>query len=345
VRGDEALLDWTVGHPLPVVRAGTFGPWRCERHALEAQTSTLRAARVVDVYHPTGLRDRFIYRIDEWKLDGRFARMTLRRDGHEIASAGSDWKPRLREAFQADVARLTTKPRVFADSPMRWATGMAAENLVHEAMSDMPPYDSTPLATRFPRRWFFARNREEWFQPSDTRGVRWDRAEYDAFAPHPAWAATRAAVRERPAASGAWNTFVFANRPTAEMFGQPASRITRDGPIAVVTLSDRRAIVVLTSGASDDVLARVAKPLDANGIEYLWVSSPRDWTGDRAHYFWAPAGRNPRGRGGVVLDGIGIYRAEDFATMFARGDRRVAPEVIRRCMAARLSSLLDKRSS
>jgi hypothetical protein len=125
-----------------MVRAGTFGPWRCELHERQAQVPTLRAARVVDVYHPSGLRDRFIYRIDEWKLDGR--------------------------------------------------------------------------------------------------------DENDAFAPHPAWAASRAAVRERPAASGTWNTFVFASRPTAEMFGQSALQITRDKPVAIVRLNERRAIVVLT---------------------------------------------------------------------------------------------------
>jgi hypothetical protein len=222
---------------------------------------------------------------------------------------------------------------------MRWATGDAAANLVDEAMSDMPPYDQTPLATRFPRRWFFARERGEWFQPRDTRGVRWDRDPHDVFAPHPAWAASRSAVRERPTPTGTWTTFVFASRPTAEMFGQPAAHIARDGPVAVVTLSDKRALVVLTSAASDEVIARVKDRLDKSGIEYLYLSSPRDWAADRSHLAWAAAGRTARGRGGVVVDGLGLYRAEEFAKLFERGDRRIAPEAIRARMAERVKSL------
>jgi hypothetical protein len=339
VRADERLLDWTIDSPLPVVRAGTHGPWRCEHHYLQAQVPALRAARVVDVYRPTGIRDRFIYRIDEWKLDGHAVRVSLRRDGREIASTGTSETGHLREAYSADVAQLTAKDGVFVDSPMRWATGDAAENLVQEAVSDMPPYDLTPLATRFPRRWFFARERGEWFLPREMRDVRWDREPYDAFAPHPAWAASRAAVRERPAVAGTWTTFVFASRPAAEMFGQPASRITRDGPISVVELNERRALSVLTSAAPDELLIPVARRLDDAGVAYLWISHPRDWSANRSHLAWAAGGRNPRGRGGVVIDGIGLYRAAEFAKLFARGDERVAPDAVRERMAARVQGL------
>jgi hypothetical protein len=357
VRADAPLLDpddpWTIHRPLPVLRDGTHGWWRCERHALEAQVPVLRAARVVDIYHPSGVRDRFIYRIDEWRLDGQPVRLTLRRDGREIATITTgkaqdstrDAPASLRVAYSADVERLTSANGSFGDSPMRWASGDAAENIVDEAMSDMTLYDSTPLATRFPRRWFFARERQEWFLPRDTRSARWDRDEQDAFAPHPAWAASRAAVRERAAPSGNWTSFVFAARPTAEMFGQPASRITRDGPIAIIDLdadtesNGRCAIVVLTAAASNEAVSLVASRMDESNIGHVWVSHPLDWNADRAHLPWAAAGRNARGRGGVVIDGVGWYRAEEFARAFARGDRRVTPDAIRAHMAERVGRL------
>ena len=51
--------------------------------------------------------------------------------------------------------------------------------------------------------------------------------------------------------------------------GQPASRIMRDGPVAVLQLNERRAIVVLTSAASDEIVSRVAQRLDATRIPGL----------------------------------------------------------------------------
>src|SRR5439155_12940040 len=194
------------------------------------------------------------------------------------------------------------------------------------------------------RRWFYARQRDAWFLPDDMRAVRWDRDAHAAFAPHPAWAASRAAVRERPAASGTWTTFVFASRPTAGMFAQPASRVTRDGSIAIIDLSadehpGRRALAVLTSAAADDDVIRVAASLDEADIEHLWLSHPLDWTRGRSQLAWAPAGRNARGRGGVVIDDVGLYRAEQFAQLFARGDPRVAAAAVRARMAARVGRL------
>jgi hypothetical protein len=258
VRADAGLLAdvtaWTVERPLPVACEGgggggdTWGPWRCARHdqayrvlvadaaakrAAEVEAgrhnSNLRAARVVDVYHAGGrggARDRVIYRVEEQLLDGQVRALVLRSGTREIASEPADdsldsrrgaWAT-LREAYAADVDCFVARSGGFADSPMRWASGAAAE-LVFEALSDLTPGDSTPLATRYPRRWFYARERGNWFLPREMRHVRWDRPEPDAFAAHPAWAASRAAVRERPAPASAWSTFVFASRPSVATFG------------------------------------------------------------------------------------------------------------------------------
>ena len=128
----------------------------------------------------------------------------------------------LREAADADAARLTPAGGV-RDSPMRWATHDIAASLVEEAMHDMIPGDATPLATRYPRRWFYAREQRRWFLPAGMRGVRWDRAPGDVFASHPAWTASRIAVRERAAPAAkedGWSTFLFARRPVATDFGE-----------------------------------------------------------------------------------------------------------------------------
>jgi hypothetical protein len=41
----------------------------------------------------------------------------------------------------------------------------------------------------------------------------------------------------------------------------------------------------------------------------------------------------------VVVDGIGVYRAEQFLRAFGRGDRRLTPEAIRAKTAERVAVL------
>lgn len=386
IRADAAeLLDgdaaWSVDRPLPVERAArgtapapqaddSSGSWRCPRHeqahrvwtaetaarrAAEAEAerrvSVLRGARVVDIYHAGGARDRVIYRVDEQLLDGHVYALALRRGGLEVASQPardsaeskrSAWAA-LCSAYAADVERLAARPGAFADSPMRWATSDAAENIVGEALLDLVPGDPTPLATRYPRRWFYARERGEWFLPRDMRRVRWDRAEPDVFAAHPAWAAGRAAVRERPAPGDAWTTFVFASRPSVASFGA-SLRVEQQGVIAVIHVDvvhplARRALVVLAAAAADEEVRDVARKLDMAGVEQLWLSHPLDWSASRADLAWAAAGRDSRGRGAVVVDGLGVYRADQFIKAFSRGDRRLTPDAIRAKMADRVALL------
>ncbi|HEU4993647.1 MAG TPA: competence protein CoiA family protein [Gemmatimonadaceae bacterium] len=378
VRGDAAMLagasEWSADRPLPIASegggdaTGAWGPWRCPRHAAahtawvgqaaarhaaDAEAGrhrvVLRAARVVDVFHPDGTRDRAIYRIERHYVDGRLDALVLRNGTREIArhSAGESHhfarsaRAALGDGYAADVARLAADDG-FTDSPMRWATGDAAGNLVHEALDDLTPGDPTPLATRYPRRWFYDRERGQWFLPAEMRAVRWDRGDPDAFAAHPAWAESRRKVRERPARESSWGSFVFASRPTALSFpelvriAENMSLLDVDGP------PGRRALVLLTAAVTDDVVRRIARWLADSGCEHVWLSHPMDWTSARADLAWAPAGRDGRGRGVVVVDGVGVYRADQFVRVFGRGDRRLSAEAIKARSAARVAGLAQR---
>ena len=355
VRADEKLLDpangWRPDNALPVARIGGApnDGWRCERH--RRHETLLIAARVVDIYRDEGDRERLIYRVDELRVEGATQALSLRCHGRDIATERCDgslksqraaW-PTLMKAFHSDIRTRTGSPDSFADSPMRWAKGDVAENLVDEALADIQPHDPTPLATRYPRRWFFARERARWFLPRDMRSVRWDRPSIDAFAVHPAWVASRAVVRERPAPDGAWSSFIFASRPVAALFGT-GLRVTHKGPIAVLMLNAvpderERALVILSSAADDDEVRHVARSLDDAGVEHLWLSHPLDWHSARSDLAWAAAGRDNRGRGVVLVDGLGIYRADAFARSFERHNPRMNPDAVRARMAERVSLL------
>jgi hypothetical protein len=227
---------------------------------------------------------------------------------------------------------------------MSWASGNAAANLVEEALMDVRPGDPTPLPTRYPRRWYFARGSGRWFLPEDMRDVRWDRPEHDAFAAHPAWAASRAVVRERPVPEQAWQGVKFASRTSASAFGASTANAP-NGAIAVVPLEcvdageARRALVVLTSAVDDNEVRAVDRLLDAERIEHVWLSHPIDWQGSRSDLPWAAAARDARGRDVVLVDGVGVFRASAFAEAFRRGDAKVRPAAIRARMSARVSSL------
>lgn len=354
----EALLEALVprdagGLMLPADRIGPDeapAGWRCDAHA--RRETLLRAARVVDSYRAGGARERRIYRVEELRVEHTVRALSLRRDGREVVAVAYDGTPAsrrvawsaLRVAFEADLEALRTGESTFHDSPMRWATGEAAENIVEEGLFDVRPGDPLPLATRYPRRWYFAREEGRWFLPPDMREVRWDRASPDAFAAHPAWARSRSVVAERPVPVDSWRGVVFARRPLAASFGA-AERIAHHGTIAVVSLeapggeAGERALVVVGAPARNDEVRRMERMLDDEGVEHLWLSHPLDWSAARADLAWAAAAGDARGRPVVLVDGLGIYRAEAFARAFARGDRRLAPEAIRARMAERVMAL------
>lgn len=361
VLANERLLDpvsgWRLGTALPAKRIGpseTEGGWRCDRHS--RRENRLVAARVVDIYREGGDRERMIYRVEEVRVEGVTRAFTLRRHGRDIATQRCDWSlksqrsawPELMAAFRADLRKLTGAGGVFADSPMRWARGDVADNLVHEALDDVQPGDPTPLATRYPRRLFYARDRRRWFLPRDMRDVRWDRPLLDAFAAHPAWAASRAVVRERPAPEDSWSSFIFASRPIATSFtaglGASLLSVTQEGPIATLVLNSQlggheRALVVLSAAANDDLVRHVALSLENAGVDHLWLSHPLDWTAARSDLAWAAAGRDSRGRGVVLVDGLGVYRADAFARTFQRGDPKLKPDAVKTRMAKRVAML------
>lgn len=243
---------------------------------------------------------------------------------------------------------MVGKGRAFEDSPMRWASGDAAANLVDEALLDVRYGDPTPLVTRYPRRWYFARESGLWFLPADMRNVRWDRPEHDVFAAHPAWSASRAVVRERPVPEHAWRGVILASRISPSAFGS-VDATTPNRHIVVVPLEStgageaRRAVVVVTAAVSDDEVRAVACSLDADRIEHLWLSHPIDWKGARSDLPWAAAARDERGRDVVLVDGVGVFRAMSFAEAFRRGDARVRPAAIQKRMSARVQSMRRKR--
>ncbi|HEY2851732.1 MAG TPA: competence protein CoiA family protein [Gemmatimonadaceae bacterium] len=354
IEGDRA---WRAHRALPIARLGLRGTtsrtWRCDEHLRRSRR--LRAARVVDIYREGGVRDRVIYRLDEQVVEGVVTALVLSRDGREVASRPCDKKPSaqreawraLRIAFTDHVRGMLGDGEAFADSPMRWASGDAATNLIEESLYDVQPGDGTPLATRYPRRWYFTRDRGRWFLPADMRGVRWDRPEQDAFAAHPAWAASRAVVRERPVPEYAWEGVKFARRPSPAAFD--ASHSTPpNGPIAAVVECEvagqpPRALVVLIAAVEDDVVRAIDRSLEARQVEHLWLSHPMDWAGSRADLAWAAAGRDARGRDVVVVDGVGVFRASAFVEAFRRGDAKVRPDAVRARMAERVAALRGAR--
>jgi hypothetical protein len=151
-------------------------------------------------------------------------------------------------------------------------------------------------------------------------------------------------VRERPVPEYAWQGggVIFARRPSPAAFGVPTSTVP-NGPISVGTLDvagqPRRALVVLTAVVEDDLVRAVDRSLDAEQVEHLWLSHPRDWAGSRADLPWAAAGRDARGRDVVLIDGVGVFRAAAFVEAFRRGDAKVRPAAVQARMAARVSAL------
>jgi hypothetical protein len=362
---------WSPGAALAVLRLGVEDVWRCAVHAAmhdratmaaveraaevheqSRHASRLHAARVVDLYHEGGARERFIYRITTEWLDGRPVSARLQRGTRVIMTvpldsdgAGLDaqW-PAIRAAFTDHVRRLERSDASVIDSPMRWAVGDTAESIVDEALSDRAGGDPTPLATRYPRRWFYGATTGRWFLPDDMREVRWDRHELDAFAPHPAWSGRRGAVGERPAPVGSWKTPVFASRPRAAMFS-PASDMGVGESIApgisvVRPSADApRVLVVLEQSTTVEAVKAVSAILERDGLEAVWLSLPRDWTEALLPYVWAAAGGDGRGRGVVVVDGVGVFRAAAFGRAWAANDKRVTAARIRRMMAPRIARL------
>jgi hypothetical protein len=369
VRADRTLVEgaaaWTPARPLAVARQGTptapsARAWRCDRHEREyrafldrevrrreaeveegRRSSRIICARVVDVYREGGTRDRIIYRCEERRVNGHFDSYALVADGRDIERVSSDDLHALVRTYEADLEARIAGIGGFTDSPMRWATGDVAEDLVSEGLYDRVGADPTPLATRYPRRWFYARERQKWFLPKEMRSVQWDRPEGDVFASHPAWTATHRAVHERISDASVQTTVVLASRPTVHSFGSAMGLTSQEGCIARLE-ANGRVLLLLTAAAPDEDVLRIERELSDLGIDHLWLAHPLDWSAARKNLAWAPAARDGYGRGIVLIDGLGVFRAEPFARACARGDRRFAPEKVRARHAERVSALRDR---
>lgn len=365
---------WQIDQPIDARRVNDAAAWRCAVHSAEyatrqavravrerapddcARTTTLRAARVVDVYRSTGGRERFIYRIVEESVVGSSSRHRLLRGTAEVAvievndeRSDRDAAHLLQVAFREDVSRLARDDGAFSDSPMHWAREAAAEFIVQEALFDRRLPDPTVLATTYPRRWFYAPQSTQWFLPDDMRDVRWDRPADDPFAPHPASRARDGVRHARPAPEGSSATPIFARRPTAFAFGKVGERVEVAPGIVQLAIAAKRggktthrALFVVEREVDDETIISVRS---ANGVsaDALWLSHPRDWRPAMQQFAWAPAGRDSRGRGLVLIDTIGVFRAEAFIQAIQSDDRRVRASTVRDSMAARVERLAASR--
>jgi len=362
--------SWPIDRPIDARRVNDPAAWRCSVHSAEyamreavhavreeapadcARTTVLRGARVVDIYRPSGSRERIIYRTVEESLVGAATRLRLLRGTAEIAAvdevgagAESDSARVLRLAFREDVNRLCGDDGAFADSPMHWARDGAAEFIVHEALFDRRLPDPTVLATTYPRRWFYSPTSGSWFLPADMRDVRWDRGPHDPFAPHPAWRARDGVRHVRPAPEGSSPTPIFARRPTALAFGAVAEcREVAPGIVRLSVEAERggrsgeRVLFVVERETDDEAIRAMLHTGDVSD-DSLWVSHPRDWRPAMRELAWAPAGRDSRGRGVVLVDTVGVFRAEAFIEAMRSNDRRVHAPAVRAAMAARVARL------
>jgi hypothetical protein len=370
-RRDSARWDLT--QPLDARRVNDTHRWRCDVHASmfamrEAKrvvrestpdecdrARTLRSARVVDLYHPNGGHERFIYRVvEERDAAGDLRMLRLLRGNLEIATVPADDHARSASAeiaasFRADIGRLRRDDAVFADSPMRWAHDAAAEFITTEAVFDRRRPDPTVLATTYPRRWFYSRVSGEWFLPDDMLAVRWDRGRDDPFAPHPA-AFREVTARASAAPEGSWSTFVFARRPSLAAFrgvgiaseivpGIVRLEVKVEPRGRAVASSSSRVLCVVTRETNENTMADVVETLPAGA---LWLTHPRDWRTVLTGLAWAAAGSDSRGRGAVVIDGIGVVRADAFLRGVARGDWRFSSENILRAMTSRVERLASR---
>jgi hypothetical protein len=349
IDGAERLTSvdgWRLDEPIAIRAEGGRSPWRCAAHR-----APLVAARVVDIYHSGGARERFIYRILATEAGGRSLRLQC--GTREVATVSladrAAARAAVRAAFDEDIRQLAAANGSFADSPMRWASGDAAENIVDDALFDRVGRDPTPLATTFPRRWFHSASSGQWFLPREMRAVRWDRPAADAFAAHPAWRNSPLRLRERAVPEAAWGEPFLASRPNAAMFGydwQP--RIIGDGVRLIVIDRDGapvRAIAILEHTVADERVGSIAHQLAGEGHDVVWLLHPLDWSPALADRAWAVAGRDARGRGAVLVDGVGIMLAPRFARALAMGDRRFTASAIRRAMSARTDRLATRAPS
>lgn len=208
VRADVALLEgdaaWTVTLPLPAHRVGPDDSWRCPKHARwyardvaqlqrvreQAPESTrLCGVRLVDFYSPSGHQFRRVYQLVEHRREGAPITMHLEHDkgsvySHRVSSDRAEVNAALKRAFQRDIRLTTQKLGAIHDSPMRWAAGDVAVNLLAESKRPgryLRRTRGVPCATTHPPRYQYLPQLGTWHLPPG-HDVRWDRAGDDLVA-------------------------------------------------------------------------------------------------------------------------------------------------------------------
>jgi hypothetical protein len=352
VRGDPALLDgagWRRELPLPVHRRAPMDPWRCAAHAeaegerIEAarHTTDVYAARLVDVYRPSGNWTRSLILVRDRRTDGVVVGRSLLFDGVELAR-GADVD--LRKAYHEWKSRIAETGGI-VDTRMDWAKGGDAARLVDEVRSDTMRGPRGLLEARYPRRYFYAADQRHWFIPRELRDVRWDREDDDGISAHPAGVSHRAALREQSLGGGYGIGPVLSGRLRPEHLadiGPLSISSVAHGATAVglgLTRSDRSAtLIALSTGLADDEIRRVHAAHAEGGARCVWLTHPVVWTGALAEDIpWVPAGTTERGWPYVLVEGLGAFRLREFAQHIIDEEPRLADGELRQRAIARFA--------
>ena len=307
---------WTLDAPLPTRREGPAPRWRCPEHqadydearaaearAREAARHTTRvcAARVADLYYPSGKHWRTIYQVVEYRTDDVPHTIALARDGDEVlltgaldrGSARALWAQITdRAAEHLEAYRMRSGAMV--DSPMTWARGSVAQDLVRAVRASDT---RVPLAATHPQRYYYSPAQRRWFTPPDLREITWDRSPDTVGTPHPAWAARRAEWearrRMRAPASGAGPVPAPGSRPAFSALARPTAPpppllepVLADatatealpGPVAAGDFGQQRMLrsVRITLGTQWDGVVLVELHDTVDGTTRAVIGLPRD---------------------------------------------------------------------
>jgi hypothetical protein len=128
------------------------------------------------------------------------------------------------------------------------------------------------------------------------------------------------------------------------MFARGGFAVTTDSEaISIVDVGRsgeaRRVIVVVERAPEPGHIQSLTARLRTESAEAIWISHPSDWCDEMMGVAWAPAGRDWYGRGGIVVDGLGVFRADQFARAWAKRDRRLTVEAIRARMKERVARI------
>lgn len=198
VKADEALFAaetaWTCALPLRAEQEGPRRSWRCPPHEAERLAEIERrrhstvtvAARIVDVYYPSGKRFRALWTVEERLTDGApvSARVLMNDQVQlELPVATSDptsperraVRKKFQRTFDAWSERCAKSAR-FVDSPMKWTSAEHARQVAELAFD----------FRYFPRRYVWAPSRSDWWSPPELEHATWERQQGAWMDIHPA---------------------------------------------------------------------------------------------------------------------------------------------------------------